>query len=138
MGTPSVARVATDARKPAARTPIGALEVLTALVFLGAGSAKLFGFPFMVAVFDALGAGQWFRYAVAVVEIAGALALLSSSFVGIGALVLLPLMLGAAMTEIAFLRRPPLAAMLCIASLAWIVWRHRPRAAVVDVPHGRR
>lgn len=112
---------------PEYRPAIGLLEIVTAFVFLGAGSAKLLGFPFMVAVFDALGAGQWFRFAVAVVEICGALALLSSSFVGFAAIALLPMMLGAAITEIAFLRRPPVAAILCAMALAVIAWRHVPR-----------
>ncbi|HJU89309.1 MAG TPA: DoxX family protein [Gemmatimonadaceae bacterium] len=113
--------------KPQFRPAIGLLEIITAIVFIGAGSAKLLGLPFMVVVFDALGAGQWFRYAVAVVEIVGAVALLSSSFVGFAAIALLPIMLGAAMTEIAFLRRPPVAAALCTVALALIAWRHLPR-----------
>jgi uncharacterized membrane protein YphA (DoxX/SURF4 family) len=110
------------------RAAVGKLEILLSIVFVVAGAAKLLGFPFMVAVFQAVGAGSWFRYAVACAEIAGGLALLTPSFVGIAALALVPLMLGAAMTEFVFLSRPPIAALVCLAALCRVAWRHRPRA----------
>lgn len=110
------------------RAAVGKLEILLAIVFLAAGTAKLLGVPFMVAVFAAVGAGSWFRYAVAIAEIVGGLALLTPSLVGIAALALVPLMLGAAMTEFVFLSRPPIAALVCLAALCRVAWRHRPRA----------
>lgn len=88
--------------------------------------AKLLGLPFMLAVFHALGAGDWLRYAVAAVEILGGIALLTPGLVGLAALALVPVMLGAAMTEIVFLSRPPLAALVSLAALCRVAWRHRP------------
>ena len=45
-----------------------ALQILTAVAFLAAGYAKLSGQPTMVATFDKIGAGPWFRYVTGVVE----------------------------------------------------------------------
>ena len=39
-----------------------ALKIVVALVFLAAGGSKLAGVEDMVAVFDQIGFGQWFRY----------------------------------------------------------------------------
>ena len=38
------------------------LQVLVALAFVAAGSGKLLGSADMIALFDAVGIGQWFRY----------------------------------------------------------------------------
>ncbi|MEM8870950.1 MAG: DoxX family protein [Pseudomonadota bacterium] len=46
-----------------------ALRVLLSVVFVGAGAAKLAGVEMMVATFDTIGWGQWFRYVTAAVEI---------------------------------------------------------------------
>lgn len=53
---------------------IGLRAVLT-LAFVGAGGAKLAGVEMMVATFDAIGVGQWFRYVTGIIEV-GAAALL--------------------------------------------------------------
>lgn len=49
-----------------------ALRVVLSMIFLAAGSAKLFGVAMMVETFEAIGWGQWFRYVTAVVEIGSA------------------------------------------------------------------
>ena len=46
-------------------------------VFVGAGSAKLLGVSSMVALFTAVGFGQWFRYVIGIGELTGALLLAS-------------------------------------------------------------
>lgn len=51
------------------------LRGLLTLAFVGAGGAKLAGAEMMVATFDAIGLGQWFRYLTGVIEIAGAILL---------------------------------------------------------------
>lgn len=54
--------------------PLGLRAVLT-LAFLAAGLAKLAGAEMMVATFDTIGWGQWFRYLTGLIEVGGAVAL---------------------------------------------------------------
>lgn len=53
---------------------IGLRAVLT-LAFLAAGLAKLAGVDMMVATFDAIGVGQWFRYVTGFIEVGCAILL---------------------------------------------------------------
>lgn len=53
---------------------IGLRAVLT-LAFIGAGGAKLAGVEMMVATFDAIGVGQWFRYVTGIIEVGAAILL---------------------------------------------------------------
>src|SRR5260370_42044671 len=46
------------------------LSSLVALAFIAAGGAKLAGAASMVAVFDKVGLGQWFRYVTGALEVA--------------------------------------------------------------------
>ena len=65
------------------------LSALLTLAFGAAGAGKLAGMPEMVAVFETIGWGQWFRYVAGVVEI-GAVILLwvpGLQWVGAGLLV---------------------------------------------------
>lgn len=55
---------------------IWGIRILLAVAFGAAGSAKLAGVPQMVAVFDAIGIGQWFRYLTGGIEVFGAVLLL--------------------------------------------------------------
>lgn len=51
------------------------LRVLLTLAFVSAGAAKIAGVDMMVATFDAIGIGQWFRYLTGIIEIGGAILL---------------------------------------------------------------
>lgn len=53
---------------------LGLRAVLT-VIFIAAGSAKLFGVEMMVETFVKIGWGQWFRYVTAFVEISSAILL---------------------------------------------------------------
>ena len=44
-------------------------KVLVSVAFLGAGASKLAGVEMMVATFDQIGFGQWFRYIKGIIEI---------------------------------------------------------------------
>ena len=68
-------------------------------MFLLAGGSKLLGAPAMVALFDAIGIGQWFRYVTGIIEVGSAVALLVPSFAVFGALALVATMVGAVITE---------------------------------------
>jgi uncharacterized membrane protein YphA (DoxX/SURF4 family) len=54
--------------------PIG-LRLLLTLAFVGAGLAKLAGAEMMIATYDAIGVGQWFRYVTGIIEVGGAILL---------------------------------------------------------------
>jgi uncharacterized membrane protein YphA (DoxX/SURF4 family) len=64
------------------------LKIVLAVMFLAAAGAKLAGVKMMVAEFGLVGLGQWFRYFVAAMEIAGAVLLLWPGRSAYGALVL--------------------------------------------------
>jgi putative oxidoreductase len=53
---------------------IGLRAVLT-FSFIVAGGAKLLGVEMMVATFDAIGVGQWFRYVTGAIEIGASILL---------------------------------------------------------------
>jgi uncharacterized membrane protein YphA (DoxX/SURF4 family) len=100
-----------------------AVQAVLALQFAAGGMLKISGNPEMVDMFATIGAGQWFRYAVGVLEIAGAIGLLIPRLCGLAALGLAALMTGAVITNIAFLDTSPAlpAAFLVVAALiAWI------------------
>jgi len=60
----------------AARIGLWIVQVALAEMFLMAGGSKLAGAPQMVALFDAIGVGQWFRYVTGGIEVSSVLALL--------------------------------------------------------------
>lgn len=75
------------------------LRGLLALAFVGAGGAKLAGAEMMVATFDAIGLGQWFRYLTGIIEIAGAILLWLPGRQIVGAGLLGATMVGAVLTH---------------------------------------
>ncbi|MGN9810067.1 DoxX family protein [Micromonospora sp. BQ11] len=90
-------------------------QVALALVMLAAGAAKLGGEPAMVDMFDDIGAGQWFRYVVGALEIAGAVGLLVPRLARYAALGLVLLLTGAVITNLAVLRTSPWSALALLA-----------------------
>jgi putative oxidoreductase len=92
------------ARSRGAVIALWTLQVLLALVFVvGSGAPKLFGEAYAVALFTDLGAGQWLRYVVGVLEIAGGIGLLVPRFARLAASCLIALMVGAAIAQLFFL-----------------------------------
>ncbi len=61
---------------------IWALQVLLALAFFAAATAKLLGVPMMVQTFELIGFGQWLRYFTAAVEIIGGIGMLVPGLAG--------------------------------------------------------
>jgi putative oxidoreductase len=76
------------------------LRGLIGLLFLAAATMKLTAQPSMVAEFQIVGLGQWFRYFVGSLELAGAVALLMPRSSMVGAMVLLLVDAGAFMAQI--------------------------------------
>jgi putative oxidoreductase len=83
-----------------ARIALWVLQIALAAMFLFSGGSKLIGAPAMVALFDAIGWGQWFRYLTGVIEMSAAVALLIPSLSVFGALLLIPTMIGASATNL--------------------------------------
>jgi hypothetical protein len=96
-------------------------QALLVLVFLAAASAKLAGAEEMVEAFDTIGAGQWLRYVVGVIELVGAVGLLVPRLVGLAALGLATLMICAIITNLVIDEFSLLAVILLVlgATLAW-------------------
>jgi putative oxidoreductase len=83
------------------------LQVLLASQFLPAGLVKLNGTPDMIDMFAAIGVGQWLRYVVGALELAGAIGLLIPRLCGPAALGLAWVMVGATATNLLALGEGP-------------------------------
>ena len=104
-------------------------QVAVAGMMLMSGGLKLTGAPELVALFDAIGIGQWFRYVTGGIEVTSGLALLVPSLAPFGALLLVPTMAGAVATHLFIVGGSPVpAAVLLTASLA-ITWARRDQLA---------
>ena len=91
---------------------------------------KLSSQPATVALFAAVGFGQWFRYAVGSYELVGAALLAYRRTTVLGATALSALMVGALRTEIMILDRLPLSSGLTLAGLvALALLARRTRAS---------
>ncbi len=107
------------------------LQVALAAVFLLAGGSKLASASSMVAFFEAIGVGQWFRYVTGLIEVVSAVALLVPKFAPLGALLLACTMVGAMATHLLIVGgslAPP--GPLLLGSLA-VAWARRDRLSAV-------
>jgi len=77
-----------------------AITALLTLAFGAAGFAKLIGADMMVATFDAIGWGQWFRYVTGVIEVGSAVLLWVPGLQWIGAALLTATMICAVLFHI--------------------------------------
>lgn len=105
------------------------LQVLLALVFLMAGASKLTGDAAQVTLFDDLGSGQWLRFVVGVLEVAGAVGLLVPRLVVAAAGGLFLLMIGATIANVAVLGYSPVFTVVLVLASAAVVLLRRPRRA---------
>jgi uncharacterized membrane protein len=102
--------------------------VVLALTFAMAGFAKVGGDAAMVEMFATIAIGQWFRYLVGALEIAGALGVLVPRLSGLAALGLLCLMAGATLTNVFVLHTSPLLPIVLMVVSALVVWGRWPRS----------
>jgi putative oxidoreductase len=92
--------------QPAGRTraitiTLWAGQIILGLFFLvAAGVPKLIGDQVAVDMFDTIGIGQWFRYLVGALEVAGGIGLVIPRLAGLAALGLVGVMVGATFTSI--------------------------------------
>jgi putative oxidoreductase len=96
-------------------------------MFAMAGFAKVGGDAAMVEMFATIGIGQWFRYVVGALEIAGAVGVLVSRLSGLAALGLLCLMAGAILTNVLVLGTSPLLPIVLMLVSALVAWGRWPR-----------
>lgn len=76
------------------------LRILLTFAFVGAGGAKIAGVDMLVATFDQIGFGPWFRYVTGAVEVVGAALLWLPGRQVIGAALLGGTMVGAVLTHL--------------------------------------
>ena len=101
------------------------IQVFGAVLFFLAGFAKLSGDEQMVQKFAAIGIGQWLRYVTGLINVASAILLLIPVLSGIGALLVVPIMIGAIVTHIVIIGGSPALpiGLLIIASI--VAWGRR-------------
>ncbi len=85
------------------------LSGFAALLFIGAGSAKLAGTAVMVDLFGKVGLGQWFRYFTGLLEVGAGIGLLLSRFAFYAAVLLAVVMAGAFIAHVTVLGSSPAA-----------------------------
>ncbi len=124
MQTPAPSPVSTGAR-----ILDWPLRILLALAFIAAGGAKLAGAPPMVAIFDQIGIGQWFRLLTGALEIAGGLLALAPRTSIWGALLLACVMVGALFTHLVLIGGNPLPALVLLVLTASVLWLRRAQFA---------
>jgi len=103
------------------------LQALLALVFAMAGQAKVGSDPAMVEMFATIGVGQWFRYVVGALELAGAVGVLIPRLSGLAALGLVGLMAGATLTNVLVLGTSPLSPISLLLVSGAVAWGRWPR-----------
>ena len=103
------------------------LQIGAAGMFLMVGFLKLSGDPQMVGLFDAIGLGQWFRYVTGSLEVLGAILLLVPRLSGLGALLLVGVMLGAVPTHLFVVGGSPLSAIILLIVTGVTAWGRRQR-----------
>jgi uncharacterized membrane protein YphA (DoxX/SURF4 family) len=102
------------------------LRVSLGLIFVGIGIEKLTGTMGTIPFFDAIGWGQWFRYASGALDLAGALLLFVPRWTSYGAVIITCTVgLGTILCFTKALYNPifPLVMTLLAATLVWLAWR---------------
>ena len=98
------------------------IQIVLAGMFFFVGGLKLTGAPELVALFDAIGIGQWFRYVTGSIEVVSAAALLVPGWAAFGALLLIPTMVGAVFTHLFIVGGsavPPTVLLIGALAIAW-------------------
>src|ERR1700750_2366271 len=101
------------------------VQIALAGMFLLAGGSKLLGAPAMVALFNTIGIGQWFRYLTGFIEVGAAIALLVPSIAVYGALALVPMMIGAVAAELFIVGDSAVPPAVLLLGAVGVVWARR-------------
>jgi putative oxidoreductase len=118
--------IAAAARGAATGRPLDILlwcvQAFLALVFVSVSWAKLVGKAEMVALFTAVGFGQWFRYVTGILELTGAVLLMLPKTRSIGSALLATIMLGALAAHLFILHVPPTTPGVLFLIAGFVVW----------------
>ena len=106
-------------------------QIALAGMLILAGGLKLAGVPVMVALFDAIGIGQWFRSVTGSIEVVSAVALLVPAWAAFGALLLIPTMVGAVFTHLFIVGGSTVPATVLLTGSLAIAWARRDQLASV-------
>lgn len=101
------------------------LRGLLTLAFVAAGLAKLAGAEMMVATFEAVGVGQWFRYVTGLIEVAAPILLWLPGKQVAGAAVLGATMVGAVLAHLFILGPSAMPAIVLGLICAAVIYLHR-------------
>ena len=101
------------------------LQALVGLTFVAAGSGKLLGSADMIALFDAVGIGQWFRYVTGLLEVVGGVLLVVPGKIAFGAVLLACVMAGAVVAHLTVLHTAAIVPLVLFALTALIAWGRR-------------
>ena len=94
-----------------------------------AGVPKLTGAEQMVSVFDAIGIGQWFRYLTGGLEVVGAGLLVVPALAGVGAILLVAVMVGAVATHLFVIGGSAVVPAVLVLVLGVVAYGRRDRTA---------
>src|SRR4029077_5887671 len=103
------------------------LQIAAAGMFLMVGFLKLSGNPQLVGLFQAIGLGPWFRYLTGTLEVLCAILLLIPRTSGLGALMLVGVMVGAVITHLFIVGGSPLIAIILLIVTGVVAWGRRRR-----------
>ena len=104
------------------------IRILLAIAFGAAGIAKLTGVPEMVAMFEAIGIGQWFRFVTGGIEVLGALLMLIPVTGLLAGLLLGGTMAGATLSHFVAVPGSPIPAIVLGLLCAVVVFHLRPES----------
>jgi len=104
------------------------LRILVAGVFLSGAIMKFSGLPTMIAEFQQIGLGDWFRYFTGALELAGSVAVLLPAFSAVGAMLLLVVDAGAFIAQVEVLHQDWIHTIVIGTLLTVLI--HRQRAQI--------
>jgi putative oxidoreductase len=104
-------------------------QVLLGAMFLLSGASKLAGAAAMVALFDAIGVGQWFRYVTGGIEVASAVTLFVPALAPFGAVALVVTMVGAVATHLFVVGGSPAVPVVLLLGALAVAWARRDQLA---------
>ena len=110
------------------------IRILMGLAFFGAGTAKLAGVEMMVASFETIGFGQWFRYLTGAVEVGSAMLLFVPGKQAWGALMLVCTMIGAVLAHLLILGPGSAPAIILGLLSALVAYHYRDQIPLPNTP----
>ena len=118
-------RASSDSTAKIVNVGLWILQIAAAGMFLMVGFFKLSGDPPLVGLFETIGLGQWFRYLTGTLEMAGAVLLLIPRTSGLGALILVGVMVGAVITHLFIVGGSPMPAIILLIVTGVVAWGRR-------------